>query len=347
MPRRRASWCWAAGVACHRQLWHSTPTLRTGSARSSSASRLPSRSRTGNSSTRRMPAAARIRPAMRWNQLRGSRASTRSPSSMSRAGGPARPRWRQAWATRRSSSGSTPRRRAPSSACAVGPMPTAGASRASVAAIDRTGMAVDLDDVLGDVTARAVHGDAQPLVRVGALDAEDVDDVVTVEAVEPVQAGRRAMGHAHDAGGAGRRPSPGGRTSSGAPPTVSTPGARRVQRAVGEQSPLDPPADAERPGLRRRGDAVLTGHQLQQSSHALPGRGERGEAEIQPFCPSRSARTGRLPRTERRWARLRPWQSCSTSIVATTASPSSRWPTARSTPSPRRCWPSSARPPPR
>ena len=96
-------------------------------------------------------------PAMRWNQLRGSRASTRSPSSMSRAGGLAQARWRQAWATRRSSSGSAPRRRAPSSARAVGPMPTAGASRASVAAIDRTGMAVTSTTCARDVAARGAR----------------------------------------------------------------------------------------------------------------------------------------------------------------------------------------------
>ena len=42
--------------------------------------------------------------------------------------------------------------------------------------------------------AGAVHGDAEPLVRVGALDAEHVDGLVAVEAVEPVQAGGRAVG---------------------------------------------------------------------------------------------------------------------------------------------------------
>ena len=138
IPLRRASRCWAVGVACHSQLWHSTPTLRAGSARSSSARRMPSRVRTGYSSTRRIPALARTRAAIRWNQLRGSRLSIRSPRSIRSAGGPERPRRRHVRATLRSSSVDTPIRSALSRARAVGPMPTAGASRARVLAIDST-----------------------------------------------------------------------------------------------------------------------------------------------------------------------------------------------------------------
>ena len=73
------------------------------------------------------------------------------------------------------------------------------------------------------MSPRVVHGDTQPLVRVGALDTEDVDEVVTVEAVQPVQAGRGAVGQAHDARGEGGGHRPALERQRRASPTVSTP----------------------------------------------------------------------------------------------------------------------------
>ena len=102
--RRRASRCWASGVACHRHDWHSIPILRRGSARSSSAIRIPRSSRTGYSSTSRIPVRSRTFFASRWNQLRGSRRPSRSSSSINSVGGPARPRLFHRIATSRSSS---------------------------------------------------------------------------------------------------------------------------------------------------------------------------------------------------------------------------------------------------
>ena len=250
VPRRRASRCWAVGVACHCQLWHSTPTRRSGSARSSSASRMPRRSRTGYSSTSRTPARASTPAASRWNQLRGRRWSTRSPSSISSAGGPARPRRRHAVATVRSSSVVTPR-----------------AQRA----VERPGGAADADargqqgerggdrqrrdarrrrtTWSGDVAAGAVDGDAEAAVRVGAAGAEDVDGVVVVEAVEAVQPRRRAVGDGRRRRSTARPPSPGGGTSTGdAADDEHARGTASRSRPSRSEAVLDAPGDAERPG---------------------------------------------------------------------------------------------------
>ena len=174
---------------------------------------------------------------MRWNQLRGSRASTRSPSSMSRAGGHAS-RWRARPGRRGAAVGISAEAQGPVERPCRRPDPASRRQQGERGGDrqDRDGR--DLDDVLGDVAAQAVHGDAEPLVRVGALDAEDVDDVVTVEAVGAGAGGPRAVGHAHDAGGEGGGHRPALERQRRASDAEHA-GARRLQRAVGEQSPLD------------------------------------------------------------------------------------------------------------
>ena len=170
-----------------------------------------------------MPAAASTRPAMRWNQLRGRRASTRSPSSISSAGGPDRPRGATPSATARSSSAvDAEAQRAverPGRAARCRPPAPAGrAWRRSTA----SGSPATIDDVLDDRPRRVVHGDAERRVRVGALGRRDVDDVVARRSRRGRAGGRRRRARSAmtpgDSAAAIARPS----NVIGAPPAVST-----------------------------------------------------------------------------------------------------------------------------
>ena len=74
-------------------------------------------------------------------------------------------------------------------------MPTSGASRARVLAIDIVGILLDRYQVIEERSPRVVHGGPEGRMWVGALTADDVDGFVPLEAIETMQSGGCAMGH--------------------------------------------------------------------------------------------------------------------------------------------------------
>ena len=212
----------------------------------------PAWSRTGYSSTSRMPWRWKTPLASRWNQLRGIRLSIRSPRSISSAGGPERPRRRHDEATAVNSSGSTPATQRGVERSGRPPDADDRGQQREGQRDRQGGDAVDLDDVVGHGPAGLVERRPQRRVREGAVEADDVDDVVVLEAVEAMQPGRRPRGRSPALPARAPRPWRGIRIAPACRPVVSTPGYGAAEHAVGDQSTFDLSAEAEPPRLGRR-----------------------------------------------------------------------------------------------
>ena len=200
-PRRRASRCWASGVACHRHDWHSIPILRRGSARSSSAIRIASLVANGILVDESDPSRSRTLRQPLEPAARGRRPS-RSSSSINSAAAPAVRVCFQRVATSRNSS----RLMAEAQRAVECPRRRSEPGRRRQER-QRGGHGQDADRVdLGQVgcigqPAGEMGDRAGPGVRPPALAAQHVDEVVAVEAVEPVESRRCTVG---DRGAAGR-----------------------------------------------------------------------------------------------------------------------------------------------
>ena len=245
---RRASRCWAVGVACHCQLLALDADLaqrdRRGRARRAGCRavahrvpvdrggcrprRAPGRRRAGTSS-----GAGGCRPARR--------AASAAPAARSGRGA-ATPGRRRAARRRTRPAAARCRAPAPSARCQ-----TAGASRASVLAIDSAGIpptATTWSRIGPRVRWTTVPGAG---MRVGALAADDVDGRRSARSRRDRAGGRRRRGRPRSRRGTARPPSPGPRTS---------PARRRRRARRGPATGAIPPSAS---GPRRAGDARARG----------------------------------------------------------------------------------------
>ena len=228
------------------------------------------------------------RLASRWNQLRGRRWSTRSPSSISSAGGPARPRRRHAVADGAQLLG---RRRPGAARCrAPGrsrPMPTTGASRARVAAIVSVGIPSTVADVVGRSSPRVRWTvDAETAVRVGAAGAEDVDGVVVARSRRGRAGAPRRRGRSRSTPGderGGHRPAV--ERHRRRRPTASTPGHGAVDRARRARRPLLDAAGRRRAARAWAVDATPCWPDMSSNRACMPAMGvAAGRKGIAPSC---------------------------------------------------------------
>ena len=312
-----------------RQLWHSTPTLRRGSARSSSASRTPRSSRTGYSSTSRMPRAwpARPWPAAGTSCAAGGGRHARRAASAAPAARPARRRH-----ARRDLAQLVGRRRRGAARCRA-PAPCgrcrpSGRAGRAWRGPSATGMPSTSVTSAGRSSPRVrwtVHAEAA--VRLAPCGAEHVDGVVVGRSRRGRAAGPPRRGEiAHHAGANAaaiarrverqrrrrRRPARRGHGDAS-----TTPVARRP--ALLDAGATTPSCAGPAPSTAT---PCWAGHRAGTGPACLPWvSATEPEAERRAgTVSSRSARSGRFRTDRSAMGRLRRWLSCSPSSGATTAS---------------------------